>query len=162
MGDGGDIGDEPYFDYVVYGRPVSTQPKSRGSKQRPRNPAGLEVWRDKIRDAIRQARGSYSGDFFIDPLRVDIFWVYDEKNVLDNPDLDNIVKPFIDSLEGLLFDDDSRVREMHLFKFSLREPKQVDVKLGKLVEAFASKREFVYVRVTPIKRDTIRVVSFVR
>jgi hypothetical protein len=31
-----------------------------------------------------------------------------------------------------------------------------------LVEAFASKREFVYVRVTPIKRDTIRVVSFVR
>jgi len=161
MSDGGHIDDELHFDYLVYGRPISMQLISRGSGKKPKKAAALPAWRDTIRDAAREAWDAYSKEFFIDPLRLDVFWIYDEGNAND-PDLDNIVKPFIDSLEGLLFELDSAIREMHLFKFSLREDKLIGVNADKLIEAFASNREFIYVRVTPIKRDTIRVVSFVR
>jgi len=163
MGDEGDIGDEPYFDYIVYGRPPSTQLQSRGSNPRPKKEAGLPAWRATIADAIREARDTYSGGYFLedDVVRLDLFWVYDEKNAND-PDPDNMVKPFKDELEGVLFDDDRVVKEMHLFKFSLREPKQLDMRAEKLDDAFASNREFVYVRVTRIKRDAIRVVGFVK
>jgi len=142
---------ETFFDYVVYGRPVSTQRVSRGSGRDPKKPSNLPKWRDKVGEAIDHAWITYSQDFFIDPLRLDLIWVCDT-TAPNDPDLDNIVKPFIDALEGRLYEQDSAFKEMHLFKHSLEIGTSEGGMGEKLAAAFESKQEFVYIRVTTIKR----------
>jgi Holliday junction resolvase RusA-like endonuclease len=145
-GNGGD-----FFEYVVYGRPASTQPVSRGSGRGPKKPSNLPKWRERVGKAIEEAWIAYSQDFFIDPLRLDLIWIYDAK-VPNDPDLDNIVKPFIDALEGRLYEEDSAFKEMHLFKHSLEMRVLENWATERFVAAFGSKQEFVYIRVSPIKR----------
>jgi Holliday junction resolvase RusA-like endonuclease len=140
-----------FFDYVVYGRPVSTQRISRGSGQEPKKPSNLPRWRDKISDAIQTEWVSYSGEVFIDSLRLDLLWMYDA-NTPNVPDVDNIVKPFIDLLEGRLYGGDRAFEEMHLFKHPLGMQRSEGLEADKLDEALESNQEFVYVRVTSIRR----------
>jgi Holliday junction resolvase RusA-like endonuclease len=143
---------DAFFDYVVYGRPVSSQPVSRGSGQKPKKPSNLPKWRDKIYEAIQAEWGSYTGEVFIDLLRLDLLWVYDA-NVRNEPDLDNIVKPFIDRLEGQLYGGDQAFVEMHLLKQPLEVSRPEGLQAEKLDAAFVSKQEFVYVRVARIRRQ---------
>jgi Holliday junction resolvase RusA-like endonuclease len=149
------------FDYVVYGRPVSAQPMSRGSRKRLRKSPRLPEWRRAISAAVEQAWETYSKDVFIDLLRLDLFWVYDTR-LPNDPDLDNIIKPFIDALEGLLYAGDEMFREMHLSKFALLEPRTIEGVTEKLRAALASQREFVYVRVSMIGSGRIRTLKFAR
>jgi Holliday junction resolvase RusA-like endonuclease len=145
----GTIGE--FFDYVVYGRPVSTQRISRGSGLEPKKPSNLPKWRETIREAIEVEWASYSGEVFIDPLRLDLLWVYDAR-VPNAPDVDNIVKPFIDLLQARLYGEDKAFEEMHLFKRALGMNRLEDLQAEKLDEAYESNSEFVYVRITRITR----------
>lgn len=140
-----------FFDYVVYGRPVSIQPISRGSGQKAKKPSNLPKWRDKIRDAIQREWESYNGEVFIDSLRLDLLWIYDA-NTPNVPDVDNIVKPFIDLLEARLYGEDKAFEEMHLFKRPLGMHRPESLEADKLDAALGLKQEFVYVRVTRIRR----------
>ena len=74
-------------------------------------------------------------------------------------DLDNIVKPFIDTPQDFLYPGDALFREIHLFKFERDEPQRVDVSSEKLTEALASRREFVYTRITPIRPGAVRLLT---
>lgn len=154
-------GDERFFDYVVYGRPVSAQPESRGSGQRVKKSGKLPQWRNIISTAIDESWDIYSKDFFIDFLRLDLLWVYDAK-LPNDPDLDNIIKPFIDRLEGILYQGDEGFREMHSYKFAVGEPCTMGAIVEKLQTALSSQRESVYVRVTTIRPDIIRSLDLVR
>ena len=133
---------ESFFEYVVYGRPVSTQPVSRGSGGEPKKPSNLPKWREIVREAIEEA-WTANQDFFIDSLRLDLMWIYDAR-VPNDPDLDNIVKPFIDVLEGKLYEDDRAFKEMHLFKYPVGMNRTEGLEAEKLEVAFESEREFVY------------------
>jgi hypothetical protein len=68
----------------------------------------------------------------------------------DVPDLDNITKPFLDSLEGKIIVEDAIFQEIHLRKVELNhefdpEPDMVfDAKVESVLE-------FVYVRVEPLE-----------
>jgi Holliday junction resolvase RusA-like endonuclease len=156
------VADHPTFEYVVYGRPVSTQNEPRAKDGKPKKNAALPKWREGVREAFADAWGDYSKDVLLDPLRLDLIWVYDpgKPNV---PDLDNIVKPFTDVPEGALYTEDDLFREMHLLKFELDELQGVDVPNEKLTEALAGHREFVYIRIAPIGREerlqTLRAVG---
>jgi Holliday junction resolvase RusA-like endonuclease len=154
-------GDERFFDYVVYGRPVSTQPESRGSGQKVKKSSNLPKWRDTISTAINESWETYSKDFFIDFLRLDLLWIYDAK-LPNDPDLDNIVKPFIDRLESRLYQGDEAFREIHLHKSAVGEPWTMGALVEKLQTALGSQREFVYVRVSPLRPDIIRSLDLVR
>jgi Holliday junction resolvase RusA-like endonuclease len=139
------------FEYVVPGTPVSAQPQSRN---RERKDPKLPRWREKIRaaiqDAIQQRTGLRGYELHIDPMRIQIVWFTDDLS--GRPDLDNIAKPFLDGLIGLVVHDDLLFHEVHLRKVELNhqfepEPNLVfDAKAGSLTE-------FVYVRVERLEWD---------
>jgi len=85
-----------------------------------------------------------------------LIWGYDPRTP-KVPDLDNIVKPFIDVPQGALYLQDDIFREMHLLKFELDELRGVDVPNEKLTEALAIHREFVYVRIALIGSRAARL-----
>src|SRR6202521_3192000 len=85
-------------------------------------------------------------------------WLFDAR-IPNVPDLDNVVKPFIDTPEGILYENDIAFREMHLFKLGLDEPRTVNARSERLVDALASQREFVYIRITPIRPGAVRSLT---
>jgi len=137
------------FDYLVAGKPVSAQPRSRS--KRGKDPR-LNAWRTAIRQAIKEAQGPRKYELQIDPLRVQIVWFTDDLFARNDPDLDNITKPFLDELEGLVIAEDRLFQEVHLRKVELNH--QFDPEPGLVFEAKASSlTEFVYVRVEPLEWD---------
>jgi len=87
-----------------------------------------------------------------------LIWVYDA-GVPNVPDLDNIVKPFIDVPQDVLYPGDSLFREIQLFKFELNEPRSVDVSSEKLNAALASRQEFVYIRINAMRSGAVRSLT---
>jgi Holliday junction resolvase RusA-like endonuclease len=59
-----------------------------------------------IRQAIEEALRAGKYELHIDPLRVQIIWFTDDLFAGNAPDLDNITKPFLDELEGLVITED--------------------------------------------------------
>ena len=51
---------------------------------------------------------------------------------------------------------------MHSYKFAVGEPWSMGALVEKLQTALGSQREFVYVRVSPLRPDTIRSLDLVR
>jgi len=49
------VADHPTFEYVVYGRPVSIQPKPRAPGGKPKKSAALPAWREEVKRAFRDA-----------------------------------------------------------------------------------------------------------
>ena len=152
------MADAPTFEYTVYGRPVSTQPKPRAPGGKPKKSSALPAWRQRVTAAFQDAWKDYSKDVFLDPLRLELIWVYDA-GVPNVPDLDNIVKPFIDVPQDVLYPGDSLFREIQLFKFELNEPRSVDVSSEKLNAALASRQEFVYIRINAMRSGAVRSLT---
>ncbi len=150
--------DGPTFEYAVNGRPVSTQPQSRTRGGKAKKSPALPAWRNVVKQAFKEAWEDYSKEYFVDYLRLELVWIFDAQ-VPNVPDLDNIVKPFIDTPEGALYENDIAFREMHLFKFELNETRTVNASSEKLIEALASQREFIYIRITPISTRSARPLS---
>jgi hypothetical protein len=46
---------EPTFEYVVNGRPVSSQPQSRTRGGKPKKSAALPAWRNAVEQAFKEA-----------------------------------------------------------------------------------------------------------
>ena len=135
----------PLFEYLVAGKPVSAQRRSRNGE---RNDPQLGGWRASIRRAVEQAieqnAGSRGYELYLDPLRIQIIWF--TQNPADAPDLDNIAKPFLDALRGLIVADDALFREVHLRKVELNH--QFEPEPDLVFDAKASSlTEFIYVRV---------------
>jgi Holliday junction resolvase RusA-like endonuclease len=139
------------FEYLVPGKPASAQPRSPGQ---PRKDPKLEKWRTEVKAAIRQAIergiGSRKYQLHIDPMRVQIVWFTED--LKGYPDLDNITKPFLDGLEGLIVNEDRIFQEVHLRKVELNH--QFEPEPERVFEAKASSIiEFVYVRVERLEWD---------
>ena len=94
----------PRFAFIVEGPPVSVNTD---------NKAKLRKWRDKVRGVTREAwpfprppADSYS-------FEVSITNYYRTKKDRPNPpDVDNIVKPVLDGMKTVIFEDDNRVSEV--------------------------------------------------
>lgn len=139
------------FDYLVPGKPASAHARSTAQ---PRKDPKLDMWRTEVKTAIRQAIeqaiGSRKYQFYLDPMRVQIVWFTDD--LKGDPDLDNITKPFLDGLEGLIINEDRIFQEVHLRKVELNH--QFEPEPERVFEAKASSfTEFVYVRVEPLEWD---------
>jgi Holliday junction resolvase RusA-like endonuclease len=146
------------FEYVVYGRPASTQPKRRRPGGELKKDAALPRWRSAVRQAFEEAWKTYDKEYLLDSLRLDLVWVYDSR-MLDEPDLDNIVKPFIDIPEGTLYESDAAFGEMHLARFELHESRMVNIASETLAEALATEREFVYIRISAVSAESVRALT---
>jgi Holliday junction resolvase RusA-like endonuclease len=132
---------------------ASAHPRSESQR---RKDSKLSTWRREVRAAIRQAIKEVVGprkyELHIDPMRVQIIWFTDNLAAKDAPDLDNITKPFLDELEGLVITEDRLFQEVHLRKVGLNH--QFEPEPGPVFEGKAnSLAEFVYVRVEPLECD---------
>lgn len=121
------------FEFLIRSRPVSQQARRR---------ARLREWKEFVRqEALRY--WTLTDAPADGPVCITLVYLYDEVAL----DIDNIIKPIQDALEGLAFPDDSLVtdaiiRRRHLAgTFDLSEVSPV------LIEGFEYGDEFVYVQI---------------
>jgi Holliday junction resolvase RusA-like endonuclease len=78
-------------------RPVSLQKK--GPKDR---------YQEEIRGIAEKIIEDTRGKLFEDDLYVRIIWFHAERAIID---VDNIIKPILDALKGIVYEDDARVSQ---------------------------------------------------
>jgi len=62
-------------------------------------------------------------------------------------DVDNIIKPIVDSLKGLVYQDDVQITDLASRRRPLAGPFSIDVISPTLGRALSRRREFLYVRI---------------
>ena len=122
------------FEFVVRGTPRTPQTKS---------PKSRKDWKERVRAA---AANAWRADVLPieGELSARIVYFFTETTDLD---VDNIIKPILDSLKGLVFEDDD-----HIFEVTARKTQKVagltirEAPLC-LIDALSSMPEFIFVRV---------------
>ena len=98
------------FEFTIQGPPVSHQT---------RNKARLQQWKADVRAA---AQASTAGAAPVpDPVQIAITYYYEG----DSPDVDNIIKPIQDALNGVVFIDDAQLAETKSRKRALNGSYQI-------------------------------------
>jgi Holliday junction resolvase RusA-like endonuclease len=121
------------FEFTIKGIPVSTQ-----TRNRPR----LREWKGQV-NAAAQAAMNTSAEAVTDSVCVTITYYYDG----DSPDVDNIIKPIQDGLNGVVFVDDTQVVEIKSRKKSINGSYQIRGISSTLLEAFSDGDAFVHIKV---------------
>jgi len=119
------------FEFVVPGRPVSTQERDRGKYQ---------AWKRLVRT---QAELTYPVPPRGVRIRLTIVFLCGGTNV----DVDNLIKPIQDALTGWAYRNDEQVTDVDSHRRSLRERRLDTDRLPRLLaEAWVAGSECVYVR----------------
>ena len=115
--------------FVVHGKPKSLQAK----------PKGKNGWKATVRG---EAPGSLVAR--ADEVRMRVVFFFDGSTDLD---VDNILKPICDALNGVAYVDDSQITEIASTKWDLQSlPTLIDPPLD-VTAAIATGDDFVYIRV---------------
>ena len=94
------------FEFVIAGPPVS---------QQARNPDLREQWKERLQDAARQ--GWDAAPPVAEPVSVAITYFFDHAQL----DVDNIPKPILDALQGIVYVDDAQVFDLLCRKRDLND-----------------------------------------
>jgi crossover junction endodeoxyribonuclease RusA len=129
------------FEFTIDGPPVSSQ-----TRNRPR----LQRWKVDVRQAAT-ARIVAGAAAVTGPVRISMTYYYEG----DPPDVDNIIKPVQDALNGLVFVDDTQCQETKSRKRPLNGSYQIKGASGVLLQAFARGLEFLHVRVEECPHDGV-------
>lgn len=122
------------FEFTIQGPPVSHQTRNR---------ARLQQWKQDVRTAA-QARIPVDAAPNPDAVQITITYYYEG----DSPDVDNIIKPIQDALNGLVFVDDAQVSETKSRKRPLNGSYQIKGASGVLLQGFAAGLGFLHIRVS--------------
>jgi Holliday junction resolvase RusA-like endonuclease len=128
------VGSLERFEFILDGPPVSQQTRRRER---------LHAWKLFVRGeaAKRWPQGQLP---FLGPVKVSITYFYGMVGV----DVDNIIKPILDALVGLVYVDDEQVTDLQSRKRILS-----GVRVGQvsdvLAEGFGRGRDFLHVLVAP-------------
>jgi Holliday junction resolvase RusA-like endonuclease len=120
-----------HFEFTIDGPPVSQQTRNKELRRQ---------WTAKVRSVAAQSWPSEES-LFSDPVIVRISWFYENISM----DVDNIPKPIIDGLKGLVFLDDNVVTDLVCQKrnlneeFSIRNPSPI------LAEGISRREDFLYI-----------------
>ena len=89
-------------EFIVTGTPVSLQASSDSRR----------LWKDRVEAAARKMRQPES--FLVTrPLAVLVHVFFDAPT---SGDLDNLLKPILDALEGVIYTDDNLIADLHIKK----------------------------------------------
>lgn len=121
------------FEFTIQGPPVSNQTRNR---------ARLQQWKHDVR-AAAQARVPAGTAPVADAVQFTVTYYYEG----DSPDVDNIIKPMQDALNGLVFVDDAQVAETKARKRPLDGSYQIKGASGILLQGFAAGVGFLHIRV---------------
>lgn len=121
------------FEFTIQGPPVSNQTRNR---------ARLQQWKTDVRTAAQAlvAAGAAPVPYAV---RFTVTYYYEG----DSPDVDNIIKPIQDALNGVVFVDDAQVAETKARKRPLDGSYQIKGASGVLLQGFALGVGFLHVRV---------------
>jgi crossover junction endodeoxyribonuclease RusA len=122
------------FEFTTKGPPVSLQTRRR---QR------LQEWKQRVRDAALLCVPAGEAPV-TDHVNVTITYYYEG----GSPDVDNIIKPIQDALNGVVFVDDSQVVSTESRKKSLDGSYRLKGESRILLSAFADGVDFLHVRVS--------------
>jgi len=126
------------FEFTIEGPPVSQQTRRRDR---------LPPWRAAIRDAAEKRW--MSGDAPVEQgVSVEITHFF----VGAPGDVDNIIKPILDALVGLVFVNDSQVTDVVSRRRNLAGPYTIELPSTVLTDALANGREFLHIRVVSSAR----------
>lgn len=119
------------FEFVIDGPPVSQQTRRREK---------LRTW---ISEVQNEAKRHWPTDELPNSglIMVKITYFYEDISV----DVDNIVKPILDALKGLVFVDDDQVTDLFCRKRSLDESFRVEDVSEILAERLSRENEFLYI-----------------
>ena len=131
-------------EFIVSGTPISTQASSR-SKTR---------WKGEV-SAAALATLSDERALVADPVRVTIVYFY----VSTDLDLDNIIKPIVDALMGVVYINDFQVVNISAAKRDLSETFVLTDAPPAIIERLAvtadDPQDFVFVAVEPVNMTTL-------
>ncbi len=120
------------FEFVIDGPPVSQQARNRGR---------VREWTQAVQGVAElrwHAQPPFDGQVMV---TISYFF----ENVL--LDVDNIPKPILDALKGLVYSDDSLVCDLLCRKRSLKEDIRIQNPSQLLLEMHAKSRQFLHVSV---------------
>lgn len=127
------------FDFVALGVPVSVQSTSEAAVRR-----WQKVVADAARAAVPQRRGGYSpvaGD-----VEATVAYFYRSRPL----DTDNMIKPILDAIKGIVYIDDKQVVDVHAAVRAMRGAYDLSEVTDVLWQAIDEGDPFVYVRVRPL------------
>ena len=121
------------FEFVIDGAPVSQQARRR---------ARLRDWISKVEN---EAKSHWPEDELpvVDSIMVKITYFYEE-NVSPKIDVDNISKPILDALKGVVFTDDSQVTDL-LCRKRKSENIRVEISSDILLNQLDQGNEFLFI-----------------
>ena len=128
------------FEFVILGRPVSAQTRRREN---------LEEWKTRIEGAARSLW--HDSELEKGPIAVTLIYFAGRTRF----DLDNIPKPVLDSLKGLVYEDDSQITDLICRKRILNGNWYIVSDSVVLNEALKERREFLYIVVELVPEQEI-------
>jgi Holliday junction resolvase RusA-like endonuclease len=121
------------FEIVFHGPPVSQQTRRRARRR---------AWINQLREAVSD-RWPADEPPALGPISVTITHVYAEVAV----DLDNLAKPVLDALKGLVYLDDGQVTDIAMRKRDMARDLRILAPSPVVLDAFGRGGEFLHIRV---------------
>lgn len=121
------------FEFIVTGSPVSLQTNNRNL---------LQTWKAQVREAPL-ARLPVGASPIGQPVQVIITHYYDTQP----PDIDNCIKPILDALNTIIYDDDKQITELTVKQRNINGLFRIRRMPIILAQAFANSEEFVHVKI---------------
>jgi crossover junction endodeoxyribonuclease RusA len=121
------------FDFCVEGPPISVQTRRKAAKAR---------WKAKVLAAAASAWPASRAPI-AEPVWVRITYFYDGAAL----DVDNMVKPILDAIGGLVYDDDKQIRDAHARKRDINGSFRIKGLSPRLALAFSKGVEFLHVEI---------------
>jgi Holliday junction resolvase RusA-like endonuclease len=119
--------DLPVYQFVVYERPRSLQGKG----------TSISTYLNAI---TSEARKYILTPILSNDIEVEICWATNAREGI-RADIDNIIKPTLDALIGVAYDDDKKVRSVTATLFELNQKKQITGYVEDFREFFYSNRD---------------------
>lgn len=132
------------FEFTVEGPPLSHQTRDQTK---------LKAWQSKVRAA---AANTWTVKPVRQRLRFKVAYYHEDETIVF--DLDNMVKPIQDALNGLIYIDDRQITYTDIAKMPIDDPFRIRGVSMTLLQAFSSGKVFLHVRVeeAPDSVDALR------
>lgn len=121
------------FEFIVTGSPVSLQTNNR---------VKLQEWKAQVRETVAEAL-PIGMEATSDPVQV----IITHYCITQTSDLDNIIKPIVDSMNSLVYIDDRQVTDLTVKRRKLQELTDRTAISPLIAEALAAGQEFIYVKI---------------
>ncbi|MCU0545444.1 MAG: RusA family crossover junction endodeoxyribonuclease [Oscillatoriaceae cyanobacterium Prado104] len=121
------------FEFIITGTPVSLQTNNR---------AKLQEWKAKVRETAAEVL-----PIGMEATRETVHVIITHYCIVQTSDLDNIVKPIVDSMNSIVYIDDRQVTDLTVKRRKFKEFADLAAISPLIAEALGAGEEFIYVKI---------------